>query len=421
MKKMHRSTTALVLLAALLLTTDPVMIRAGSPISDKFVIHSSVGVDETEPSIAYNGQNREYLVVWGTEPDDTVQGVWGQRLSRSGALLGAAFQISPPDVGRYPDVAYNSLADQYLVVWETGDSDIRGRRLSSAGDWVSGEILIATGYEHGAYHYHQPSVAYASTADRYLVTFQYNGDVDGSTGIQARAYLGDGAPENYAFEVAPTSNTTLPELAELAYNRSRNEFLVIWQQTYTAGDHDIYARRVKMSGGAGALDSPMGISTSGADEIYPAVAALPTVPDEGQYLVAWESDGDIRARTLSGVGVMGSLRILAETGWGEHKPSVAGGESNRQFLVVWTWLPVVTPPAMSQVQARTLALDGSFLETTVTNIGGRLTFDPAVVSGPGGDFLIAFDEHADGATSYARDLYGYLWGGRIYLPVVIKN
>ncbi len=422
MGRMYRATTALALIAIASLATTPATIRAGSPIGDKFLIHNTENLDETRSSVAYNSQNREYLVVWGTEPDDAVQEVWGQRLSRSGALLDSAFRISPADGGYNPDVTYNGAANEYLVVWETGSSDIRGQRLSSTGVWVGDEIFIATGYNHGAFHYHQPSVAYASAADRYLVTFQYVWDLDSGTGIQARAYLSDGTPEDYAFEIAPTSSTTLPELADLAYSSPRNEYLIVWQQTYAADNRDIYGRRVTLSGGASVLGDSFEIATTGADEVAASVAAVPALPNESHYLIAWQSDKNILARTLSGAGAMGfgPLRTLADTAWSEYTPSVAGCESSQQFLVTWTWLPVVTPPAMSQVQARTLALDGSLFEATRTNIGGGYARDPAVASGPSGDFLIVFDDNVVFGT-YARGIYGYLWGDRVYLPVISRN
>jgi hypothetical protein len=34
-----------------------------------------------------------------------------------------------------------------------------------------------------------------------------------------------------------------------------------------------------------------------------------------------------------------------------------------------------------------------------------------------GDFLVAFDDTPDGS----RDVYGHLWGNRVYLPLVLRR
>ncbi|MBN2002264.1 MAG: hypothetical protein JXA21_02810 [Anaerolineae bacterium] len=422
MGKGYKFLLALLSAAAVLFPIIPAIVRADGPVGNKLLIHNEDVVVESQPAVAYNSQTQEYLVVWQAESDGPVREVWGQRLSRGGALLGSAFRISPANGGYNPDVVYNSTSNEYLVVWETGSS-ILGQRLSSAGAFSGDEMRIAIGYEHGSgSHYSQPAVGYASTANRYLVTYSYIQDIDGSTSIQARSYLNDGVLEDF-IDVNEHLSTTVAEASDLAYNRSRNEFLVVWQQRSAPDDHDIHARRVAMSGGAAVLGNPFGISTTGSDETVPAAAAIPTNPDEGRYLVAWQSDRDVMARTLSGVGTLGALLTLANTAWSEYQPAVAACESCQRFLAVWRWIPVSTPPAVMQVQGRTVALDGALLEETITTIGGwpqQVAYTPAVAAGPPGDFLIATDDNATFGSS-TRGIYGYLWGNRVYLPVVVRN
>jgi hypothetical protein len=398
----------------------PAVIAAGNPIGDRFVIRNDATPSEVQPAVAYNSARQEYLVVWQAESPGPVKEVWGQRVSGNGTLLGSAFRISPANGGYNPDVAYNGTINEYMVVYETG-GNILGQRVSNTGGLTGSEIKIAAAYVHGAYHYHNPAVAYASTANRYLVAYQYNWDLDGSTNIRARAYLSDGSPEDYEFEVGTHSDTTLPDLPDLAYNRSRDEFLVVWQQTWSPGDRDIRGRRVTMSGGASVSGSAFYVIASGDDEINPAVAAIPTVPNQGQYLVAWESVQDVEARTVSGTGTLGALRILADTAWGEYSPAVAGCESNQQFLAVWMWIPSPAPPAMMQVYGRAIALDGTLLGAGNMYISGRQVYNPAVASGPAGDFLVAFDDTEwVGPTPY-RGVYGQLWGNHVYMPLVLRS
>jgi hypothetical protein len=417
--RLFRSVAAAALLALLVSLGAAQLARAGSPFGPRFLIRNASSVVETESSIAYNSQDQEYLVVWQAESAGPVKEVWGQRLSRDRALLGSAFRISPANGGYNPDVTYDSAANQYMVVYEVG-GNICGQFVSNTGGLVGSEIKIAAAYVHGAYHYHSPAVAYASTSDRYLVVFQYVWDLDGSTAIDARAYLSDGTPEDYAFEVGPYSATTFPDSPDVAYNQSRNEFLVAWHQTWTSTDHDIYARRVQMTGGAAVQGNAFYITASVNDDLYPAVAAISAGTDEGRYLVAWESSNDVRAMPVSGTGTLGTLRVVAGTAWSEYRAAVAGCESNQQFLVVWTWVPSPAPPAMMQVQGRMLALDGALLGAGTTDVGGGQVYESAVAAGPIGDFLITFDDNATFGTSN-RGIYGWMWGDRVYLPLVMRE
>src|SRR5262249_14743893 len=103
--------------------------------------------DAFEPSVAYNGAANEYLVVWSS--DDVKDGefeVYGQRVSAAtAALLGNKIRISDmgpdgdPNFDAFsPAVAYNSRANEYLVVWEGDDTtneeyEIYGQLLNAAG------------------------------------------------------------------------------------------------------------------------------------------------------------------------------------------------------------------------------------------------------------------------------------------------
>ena len=106
------------------------------------VIFSETELKSVSPAVAYNAQRDQYLVVWyndGPENDD----IQGQRLDHDGKILGPRFYIStgPGHDRRYPDVAYDSKHDQYLIVWEDYHHDtlvkgygIRGKLVSGSGN-----------------------------------------------------------------------------------------------------------------------------------------------------------------------------------------------------------------------------------------------------------------------------------------------
>jgi hypothetical protein len=421
-ESMNRTRTLALLLElgmVVVLLTAPVPVSAGIPLGDRFTIYNENALTEVSPAVAYNRQRQEYLVVWYNDRpgcDD----IRARRMSINGAPVGNPFYVAAgcPDERRNPDVAYDSTHDQYLVVWEQG-WDVKGKLIGATGGAITGELPIAEGYV-GLDAASDPHVAYSSTSDQYLVVWQYSGAAGSS--IDAQVYDHDGAPNGSTFDVVPYrfyASAAPPEQPDLAYNRSRNEFLVAWRQKPSGGNYDVYGRRVKLTGGAGVQGGAFPIVTSTADEVTPAVAAVPTVPNEGQYLVAWESDQDIRARTVAGDGTLGSLRTLASTAWTERSPAVAGCESSREFLAVWVWIPVVTPPAMMQIQARTLALDGTVLDST-TGAGGGQVWAADVAAGPAGDHLIAFDDNQVIGTPN-RGIYGRLWGHHTYLPLILRS
>ena len=93
------------------------------------------------PAVAYNSMDNEYLVVWEGEDDTAplVDGefeIFGQRINAAtGAEIGTDFRISDmgddsetdPNIrndfiAANPAVAYNSMDNEYLVVWD-GDDD----------------------------------------------------------------------------------------------------------------------------------------------------------------------------------------------------------------------------------------------------------------------------------------------------------
>jgi hypothetical protein len=211
---------------------------------------------------------------------------------------------------------------------------------------------------------------------------------------------------------------------DLAYNRRRNEYLVAWQQVSGAGDLDIYARRVN-AGGTPLQPPAIEITTMAEDQKVPAVAAIPTVGSEGQYLVVWESrypggsPGHTYARLVNGTGTTsgGEFYVGALNSFDNDQinPAVAGNQRSRQYLVAWKQ-PTDPPLALEVIHARAVSSDGDLLDDEFS-VGGIFADRPAVGYGPSGDFFVAFDGPA---LTGNRGIYGQLVGNRIYLPLLLR-
>jgi hypothetical protein len=420
MKKTRWFTLALALVLLVALLAVPATTSAGNPVGGMFLIRDEPApVEVRQPAVAYNSQVQEYLVAWYNDlpgNDD----IHVERVSRDGKLL--KHTCVACGVGaerRYPDVAYNSQANEYLVVWEEDNLDIRGQRVSATGGLTGGAFDIALG-TIGTTYCVGPAIAYASTEDKYLVAFEWR-DASGYR-IMAQALNSDGSAWGTVFDVEPYS-LVLKAYPDLAYNHLRNEFLVAWEQR-NGSQFDIRGRRVKMSGGAGTLGNAFWVSNNPNDDMAPAVAAVPRAPD-GQYLVTWEywfsgTDGDIWAQRVSGGGGLegGPLVVLPGSYQNETNPAVTGSGSNQQYLVVWK-SPVGLPPPnplFVGIFGRSISTGGTFL-SEATWMTGLFADYAAVASGPVGDTLIAFEDTIGGG----KDLWGQLWGNRLYLPLVLKN
>ena len=71
------------------------------------------------------------------------------------------------------------------------------------------------------------------------------------------------------------------------------------------------------------------------------------------------------------------------------------------------------------IYGRAMGVGGNF-QGSAMQMGGMFDADhPAVGAGAAGDFLVAFDDDPWMANDW--DIYGRLWGNRVYLPGVLKR
>lgn len=222
------------------------------------------------PDVAYNARDHEFLVVW--DGDDNVGGlvdgeyeIFGQRLDRFGTEIGANdFRLS--DMGGigelsfdalYPAVAYNEVANEYLVVWQGSDNvgglvegeyEIFSQRLAAdLTELGINDVRLsdAGGIGNPAYLAWSPDVAFLPELDRYLVVwygedtqagmvddeleiFAQLLDANGTSGIgpnDERISDAGGLGSDFCHAASPT----------VAANRARGEFLVAWEADVDSG------------------------------------------------------------------------------------------------------------------------------------------------------------------------------------------
>ena len=249
--------------------------------------------------------NGNVVVVWGSFDQEAVgslQGVYGQLLSPTGAKVGAEFRVNQFTAfnQRLPAVA--ALADGRFVV-----------------AWVSEQqrTAYATGFNN----------LYGATPDQIGTA---------SVDIYARFYNGAGASVGNEFLINTSTNVTgHPSVAA----GSDGGFLVAWSERDSlnrSNSWDVVARPVN-GVGAGGMARRINTMLYG-DQIAPRVSAIGT-----DYLVVWMSLGQdgsregVYGRFLRGDGspADGEFRVNTTTVSQQMHPALASDGIGR-FLAVWT-------------------------------------------------------------------------------------
>ncbi|MCL4561584.1 MAG: hypothetical protein M1281_13345 [Chloroflexi bacterium] len=396
------------------------------PVGYMFQISNETLLIEMNPDVAYNSIRSEYLVVWYNDRPGN-DDIRARRIAHDGRLLGGPFYIAAGDPGvdrRYPRVAYNVKADQYMVVWQNQEissgHSIHGRRISGTGQVLDASDIVIQGAGYNLYTPANPVIAYAYSSDKYLVVWDETWHpLPISTSIYGQKVLATGALEGGIISISQDPGKNPRTKADLAYNLGRNEYLVAWEQ-YDSGANlsDIYCRRVT-GNGLPLFPETTQIAHYTVSATAPSVAALPVEPD-GQYLVAWEvhgalSDWDIVGSPVTADGNPQPHFIIKSTNNNELQPAISGNLNRGRYLATWQQAPS-TGFLFSNISGVLVSQSGSIVEHTIS-LGGFVAHHPRVEGGAHGDFLTVYDDIPLAADA---GIYGRFAGNRTYIPAVTK-
>ncbi|MCB0175224.1 MAG: hypothetical protein H6631_18785 [Anaerolineaceae bacterium] len=364
-------------------------------VGNRFKI-SDMGFDGGFPSVAYNSTDNEYLVVWvGDDNRESLVNdeyeIFGQRLDgTTGAEKGLDdFRISEmgPDgfsfFGAFdPAVVYNSVDNEYLVVWWGNDFkdtlginefEIFGQRLNSQGDQIGKDDFRISDMgpdKDPRFEAAYPEVAYNSTDNEYLVVW-HGSDNTGALvsdeieifGQRLDGATGDEKGNDFRIsEMGPDGNGLFGAFdPAVAYNSINNEYLVVWggnddTQTVADGEFEIFGQRLNgITGGKKGNNFRVSDVGPAGDEdfaaFYPSVTHNTT---ENEYLVVWWGDDNVGPLVLNEAEVFGQ-RLDGATGIekgnddfrisemgpdgdpnfdGDH-PRVVYDYKTNEYLVVW--------------------------------------------------------------------------------------
>jgi|GEM_PF-4901461 len=359
-----------------------------------------INYDAYQPAVAYNNIQNEYLVVWygddnqGTLVNDEFE-IFGQLLDASGAEIGNDdFRISYMGSDGFitaeaaaPAVAFNSVANTYLVVWHGDDA---------ADGTVDDEMEI---YAAGI----SPDGFLQNMSDIRLSDMGPDGDI------------------GYA-AMNPA----------VVFNSVDNEFLIIWEGddnngSLTESEFEIFAQRFNSDLLSETGINDFRVSEQGSDGDQSIDANNPAVVynhTANEYLVVWQGDNntpplvnqelEIYGQILSGgtnlAKVAPGFRISdmgpdGETGYAAINPSVAFNSETQEYLVVWEGDDNIAPLVDEELE-----IFGQYLSSTGEEIGendfrisdmgpdgdsGFLAFKPAAVYNSSDNLFLAVWEGKD--------------------------
>jgi hypothetical protein len=147
--------------------------KNGAPLGANFcVTDPGVYVDCLRPSLAYNANKNEFLLVWEDWTDPLNINICGQRVDvTTGTILGSKITISTANYNqKYPKIAYNALDNIYLVAWEDYRNPLTGPDIY--GQFVEANgTLSGANFAVGVASGHQGAPSLASGVHEFMVTF----------------------------------------------------------------------------------------------------------------------------------------------------------------------------------------------------------------------------------------------------------
>lgn len=343
--------------AAGLLTSSCVLVAASQPPeiepNDFRISFSATGFRSEKTSAAYNPHRGEYLVVW--EVRGPLFSLVGRRVAADGTLLGQPLTLSTGDAFD-PAVAFNDNDRRYLVAWWDAETEqVVGRLLDDSGGFFGPQFSIRNcDFNEIGVGSCQPAVVYAAAQNVFLVVWV---EETGISDIEVRGRRLDGAT-GLPLDAEPVPIALTGDfLAEpaVAYNSATAGYLVVWYGS-TAGDgNEIFGQRLDAAGQQVGADD-FRISDMGSGEGASFNASDPAVahnPIDNQFLVVWSADDnrfpmvdnefEIFGQRLNASGQqvgaadfrISDLGGSRETDFAAERPAVVFHPGSGLFLVAW--------------------------------------------------------------------------------------
>jgi hypothetical protein len=299
-----------------------------------------------------------------------------QSAAKTSLLIRPSFRISETSTflqdrgAGSAEIAFNPDDNEYLVVWESdgltevkGVTDIYGRRLSGATNERIGIDFRISSLSDGDKNHRSygPRVVYNRTAREYLVVWNGSGvfnspdkffEVYGQRLSRTGKAIGSSFRISYATDLGKVNTNIVrgSSEADVAWNSTNNEYLVIWKGMGELEDvvkMEIYGQRLKANGELLGKYFRISHTTDQGSNFHASAPAIAYNSRDNQFLVVWsggfknESQAEVWGTGLSagGVGSTTDFRISQVTDIGANRragsPRVVYANTNNEYFVVF--------------------------------------------------------------------------------------
>ncbi|MAT43637.1 MAG: hypothetical protein CL609_14970 [Anaerolineaceae bacterium] len=401
---------------------SPYMIKSMETVLGPEILVSTITTPEADrylPAVAYNNNHDEYLIVWHNTWPDGRRDIYARRVDANGDLL-SWFSVATGIKSKFqPAVAYNSTNDEYLVVWMfdvNGDGsayEIWGRTIGWNGAYLNPEFQIITWPNRSFW---TPRVAWNSLQNEYMVIWNAM-DTTTSLPVDVSSMLLDANGDVITGRILTTSS--YPQQADIIYNPVTNEYFVVFVRSYTQATtgNDVYGLRVNAANSV--IDPPGAIliSNDPGDENHPAIASN----GKFSYAVVWEtlkaSDYDIYGKKLdfNGNDSWGISYLIAITLNDETLPSITSDGIG--YLTTWQ----TTETNGTSLNA--VYWDSPNNASFEVSPAGFWDNENGAVAAGNHNFLITYEGDSTGDPTIYRHIYARLWtiNQQVFIPIILKD
>jgi hypothetical protein len=359
----------------------------GTPVGSEIVI-SNLNYFQGSPCVAYDSDNRRFLVVWYDSRTGN-NDIYGQLINSDGTLYGTDFVISSAPNDQFgPAVAYDNVNERFLVAWvdwRTGGENVYAQLVNTNGTLNGDNFIIGPGDDI--------SIAYDGLYQRYLVIYEPG------TATNGRFVNANGSVSGDSFYISSGSNPSI------AYDDSNNRFLVAWTHDTTSPTADppgIYGQFINANGTFNGEKFSI-VTNAVTDDFHLSTAEIDFNSKMQQYLVTFQlwfecplglCNADIYGQLVNANGTNnGESFVITDAEYTQWYQAVAANSNCANFMVAFELtsfydlaLALVGEPCTYSISGKILtadrtpingvsiALGGDASDATTTDTKGRYRF-----------------------------------------------
>jgi hypothetical protein len=307
-------------------------------VGGEFQVNAATYSDQDSPRVAAD-MDGDFVVAW-TSYEINDLGVLARRFASSGAAAGGEFQVSSYTIGnQYGYAVAADAAGNFVIAWTSAFQDgnylgVFAQRFSSAGLLVGSEFQVNS---QTVADQDEPALA-ATAGGAFVVVWrgQATAAESEATNVFTRFY--DSAGNALGDETELGSITCAERFNPDVCRAAGGDFVIVFEKSLLPGE-DVFAQRFDSGGALAGTEFRVNVFTP-ADQETPSVAC----EANGDFAVAWKSeeqddddDASIFARRFDSAGapLAGEFRVNTYTPNEQSYPSIAS-DADGDLVVVWS-------------------------------------------------------------------------------------